>query len=211
MVFDMRVHRNDAEQAGEGNRRIEFAPKEGTSASVSDGGTHWLGVQFMFPEPATIAATDWLALSGVHPPTGGLSGVWSLYLVGGKYRLAVRYQTNPDLPPSHDNTSRTDSDLGDVQAGKWDTLVLKFRMNSTGRDGFLQLWRNGTQVVNHVGQLGYAAYGAGYVQPAGLYNWEWGLGRGDYSRPERRMLVRGMIFGNDSPAVSEEGVRASLN
>lgn len=208
-VFDFRFHRDDPDTAGPNNRRVEFAGG-GTIDRITDGKVYWVVTSYMFPEAATVDATDTLGMTQIHCDAQPVSGSWHLRLQPGKfYRIAINLAKDGSQPASWANTSYVDYDVGAMAQNVWDTFVFKFSLGYTD-SAFLQVWRNGKQVANHKGKMGYPDSPGGYLQGPKIYNWLIGKGDGDQSKPERRVLTRGQVFLEDQPGLTEPIVRALL-
>ena len=87
------------------------------------------------------------------PWSGGTSPIFALELLVEKMRMAVRY-----LPPGGSSSSQIKTvypwtDNANIVRGKWYTI--KIEMKSNQSNGYLRMWRDGVQVFNYTGAIGY--------------------------------------------------------
>ena len=71
-----------------------------------------------------------------------------------------------------------------IPFGQWTDFVFKFRHNTNG-NGFLQVWMDGEQIVNHHGNLGFNTPGYSDYAKFGYYNWS-----GSNMSSPRKVLLR---------------------
>ena len=79
-------------------------------------------------------------------------------------------RTSTSSSPSQSNSYSTRSADQPIRFGRWMDVVVKFKLNTSGA-GFVQVWADGTQVMNYKGSVGY---NTGSVKPYmkfGYYNW----------------------------------------
>lgn len=157
-------------QTGPGVHRVDIIPP---NAGISLGTTYWLVWDMLLPAN-TYTANDWTTLVNIHP--GGSVGSVGVQI--NKGQLTAVTQT------SSGNTywNLTSTSLAD----QWIQMAVKVRLASDS-SGLLQIWVNGVQKVNHSGATAPSGASGDYVKLA-FYNYSFGGGIGDMSRPEREMF-----------------------
>jgi len=60
-----------------------------------------------------------------------------------------------------------------AQRGVWTDFVVHAKWSYSGSGGLLEVWKNGTQVVNQTGPNIYNDQANGYMK-IGFYKWSWG-------------------------------------
>jgi hypothetical protein len=65
------------------------------------------------------------------------------------------------------NTSTTP-----ITRGKWTTFVVHAKWRS-GSDGLVQIWKDGTQIVNRTAPSAYSDWGSAPYPKWGIYKWSW--------------------------------------
>ena len=109
--------------------------------------------------------------------------------------------------PSYGNTVTKKYGEFPIPFGRWSDFVFKFKLNTSG-SGFLQVWQDGTQIVNHTGLLGYITPGYKDFFKFGYYNWS-----GSNFASPRKVLLRSPVVVSD-PTGSKykpEDLRAYVN
>ena len=109
--------------------------------------------------------------------------------------------------PSYGNTVTKKYGDFPIPFGRWSDFVFKFKLNTSG-SGFLQVWQDGTQIVNHAGILGYITPGYKDFFKFGYYNWS-----GSNFASPRKVLLRSPVVVSD-PTGSKykpEDLRAYVN
>jgi hypothetical protein len=74
-----------------------------------------------------------------------------------------------------------------IPFGQWADFVFKFRHSLDSTQGFLQVWMNGTRIVNHQGPLGFNTPGFNDYTKFGQYNTSANPGM---QNPSRKLLLR---------------------
>jgi hypothetical protein len=84
---------------------------------------------------------------------------------------------------------------------------MKFKLNTAG-NGFLQVWMDGTQIVDHKGLLGYITPGNKDFFKFGYYNWS-----GSNFASTRKVLLRSPVIVSDPSGTKykPEDLRAYVN
>jgi hypothetical protein len=104
---------------------------------------------------------------------------------GRNMAIEARWSTSSSPSQMNDVTARYA--LQPIPFGRWIDFVFKFRHNVSG-SGFLQVWMDGQQIVNHTGNLGYNTPGFEDYVKFGYYNWS-----GSGSTP-RKVLLRSPVL-----------------
>jgi hypothetical protein len=109
--------------------------------------------------------------------------------------------------PSYANTVSFRYADQPIPFGRWVDLVFKVRLNTSG-NGFLQVWMDGTQIVDHRGLLGYITPGYKPYFKFGYYNWS-----GSNFASTRKVLVRSPVVVSDPTGTKyqPEDLRAYVN
>jgi Polysaccharide lyase len=124
------------------------------SAYVYDWGTLGSADQALFAMQVH-SGDDSLGLSpsiALVTAYGGDGRSFQVFTTSGASERSVRYATQP------------------IPFGRWVDFVFKFKHNTAGA-GFLQVWMDGAQIVDHQGNLGYDTPGFKDYAKFGYYNW----------------------------------------
>jgi hypothetical protein len=158
---------NDPSTSGSMRSEIAFG------RNIEMGKVYWVAFSAFVRDWGTLGSSD-QALFGTQIHSSrhelDLSPAFA-FITGANSRtmlLDVYYSTSSS--PSTRNTVRTKYAERPIPFDRWSDFVFKFR-ESTGSDGFLQVWLDGEQILNYQGPLGY--YTPGYKDYAkfGYYNW----------------------------------------
>jgi hypothetical protein len=87
----------------------------------------------------------------------------------GQWQWSARSTSDPC--PSQ-SPRETLINMGPMEKGKWTDFVARFYFSS-GNDGILQVWRDGTLYVDRVNQPNYYAMSQGPTMKIGIYKWDW--------------------------------------
>ncbi len=165
---------------------------------------YWVALSAYVHDWGTLASSD-AALFGTQLHSGdnsrGLSPSFGIYTSGGRqFRIESRYSA--DASPSQANSITTRHGYHDIPFGRWVDFVFKFKQSTTG-DGFLQVWQDGVQIVNHQGSLGFNTPGYKDYIKFGYYNWS------SFSS-SRKVLLRSPVIVADPTGskYTAEGLRA---
>jgi Ca2+-binding RTX toxin-like protein len=121
------------------------------------GKTYTVSYKFMV-EPGQPNSADWLVLgqlhstedsydSGVSPPSG-------INLIGERMEIHVRWSTPARTDWSNVKTKSLYTDAQNIKRGHWYDIKMTVKFDPFG-NGILDIWRDGDQLVNYRGPLGY--------------------------------------------------------
>jgi hypothetical protein len=133
---------------------------------------YWIAFSTFVPHWGSLSSSD-SALFGTQVHSGdnsrGLSPSLQLVSHGGQ-NFEVYAMHSTSTSPSQSNTVAYRSTPQPIPFGRWVDFVFKFRHNTSG-SGFLQVWMDGSQIVNYQGNLGYNTPGFRDYAKFGYYNW----------------------------------------
>jgi hypothetical protein len=87
-----------------------------------------------------------------------------------------------------------------IPFGQWADFVFKFRHSVDGSQGFVQLWMNGTLILNHRNPLGFNTPGINDYAKFGIYNTSSAM-----ANPSRKILLRHPVLVADpDPAANAD-------
>lgn len=116
-------------------------------------------------EPGAANTADWIVLGQFHADDSHTSPPFALELVGEKMAVVLRYQ----LPgQSSQTTVYAWIDDRNIERGRYYDIDIKVNFDVTGK-GFLEVWRDGSQIVDYDGPIGY---GYGVYWKHGVYREE---------------------------------------
>jgi hypothetical protein len=127
--------------------------------------TYWTAFSVFVRDWGTLSSGD-SALFGTQLHSGddssGYSPAFGLYTSnnGRNFQVQVRSKASSTTLRYADRP---------IPFGRWVDVVMKFKQNTSGA-GFLQVWYDGEQVVNHTGNLGFPVSAKDYFK-FGYYNW----------------------------------------
>jgi hypothetical protein len=160
-------------------------------ANLEAGKTYWLAMRVLVNSWGTLPSGDFAAFGPMINPgdeTKGLSPSFGIYTNGSaNFEVRARYSTSTS--PTSSNTVTQKFAAKPIAFGKWMDIVVKFRKSTTGT-GLLQVWTNGTQIVNYTGNLGYNTPGKHPYAKIGYANY------GSFST-SRKVLVGAPVVIND--------------
>ena len=150
------------------------------------------------------------ALFGLQQHNGSpadLSPNFSLVTAGTGRTFQVLALGSSSTTPTYANTVGVRYAEMPIPFGRWADFVFKFKLNTSG-NGFLQVWMDGTQIVEHRGLLGYITPGYKDFFKFGYYNWS-----GSSFSSTRKVLVRSPLIVADPTGVKykPEDLRAYVN
>jgi hypothetical protein len=121
----------------------------------------------------------------------------ALAMKGGK--LQIDSKANAAYPPAAATTTSTVHWNGDVKPNTWSYFVVKARISPNPADApYLQVWRDGTQIVNHQGPLGYNYPEVTPYVKVGHYQWIASYNTWAASAATKTVLVRTPALINDT-------------
>jgi hypothetical protein len=140
-----------------GAERSEIAISPNYSAGTEVNISYGLTV-----EPGSTNTASWLVLNQMHATTEG-SPPFGIYMDGEHMEIVVRYQT-PGTSTVHEAVVYRDPNP--IQRGQTYNMNIQVDFDPSG-NGFLNVYRDGTQIVNYKGALGIP--GAQYYWKEGIY------------------------------------------
>lgn len=180
MVFRHAVKISDPQTAGN-VQRVDVVPAAGNLPKDT---VYWAAMEVLVPAN-TFYANDASSLAVIHVGGACCSGNWGLQLNRGKFTIAKTW----DLGEGAGEENKWFVPTTQPQADQWNKVVVQWKPNHTGANGaFLRVWINGVQVLDDTGPN--TVPGGGDYPKFGYYNWSWGNGAGDYTRPEREVFFR---------------------
>lgn len=172
--FELR--RTDADVAN--SKRAEIlppSPYDGSNITGGVGDERWFGFSIFIPK-------DW-----VDDNTSAEELVWqvhdipdscedfrsppvSLLVIGGNFVFEKEWDSRACTPGNRmEGVKRFP--IGALKKGQWNDFVVHVKW-SYGSDGFTQVWRDGTMLVNDKGPNFYNDTSDGYTK-IGIYKWTW--------------------------------------
>lgn len=119
--------------------------------------TYTVNYKFMV-EPGQPNTADWLVIGQVHSThdsyDSGVSPPLEINLVGDRMQINARWSTPVQTSWSNVDTRTLYIDTHDIQRGHWYDIKITMKFDPFG-NGMLGVWRNGVQLVNYKGLLGY--------------------------------------------------------
>jgi hypothetical protein len=116
-----------------------------------------INYKFMI-EPGPLNTAKWLVIGQTHSTEdskdAGVSPPIELDLVGDRMQIDVRWSTPEQTNWSNVHTRTLYTDAHNVQRGHWYDMKIAVKFDPFG-DGTLDVWRDGVQLVNYDGPLGY--------------------------------------------------------
>ncbi len=114
----------------------------------SQGQTITVGYDFMV-EPGADNTADWMVVGQFHANDYWTCPPVAVEMIGNKMAIGVRYNGLQSSAPIY-----VYKDANDIQRGHYYSMKIEANF-STGQGGFLEVWRDGVQIVNYHGPLGY--------------------------------------------------------
>ncbi|MGQ0544183.1 MAG: heparin lyase I family protein, partial [Betaproteobacteria bacterium] len=157
---------NDPKTSGSIRSELSFAPK------IEHDKVYWNALRTYVHDYGTLPSSESFVI-GTQLHSGdnsrGLSPSFSIISNGGStFQIYALYSTSSS--PSQGNTVTTRSPKFAMPFGRWVDFVFKFKQNTSG-GGFLQVWMDGTQIVDYQGSLGFNTPGYKDYMKFGYYNW----------------------------------------
>jgi hypothetical protein len=134
----------------------------------------------------------------------------ALAMKGGK--LQIDSKANAAYPPAAASTTSTVHWTGAVTPNTWSYFVVKARISPNPADApYLQVWRDGTQIVNHQGPFGYNYPEVTPYLKMGHYQWIASYNTWASSAATKTILVRTPALINDTTGkYSEADIRGHV-
>ncbi|NEM97755.1 polysaccharide lyase [Pontibacter burrus] len=124
----------------------------------------------------------------------------SLQIQNGRFIMKIGYNSQPISSASVPFEGEKQYDLGPVTTDAWQQFAFHV-IHSYGSDGLVEVWKNGTKILEHRGGNSYNDTRLPYWK-VGLYKWPWnGTGKTDVST---RVLYFDNIRQGTSAATLEE-------
>ena len=119
--------------------------------------TYTVDYKFMV-EPGQPNTADWLVIGQAHstedPSDSGVSPPFEIDLVGDRMQIDARWSTSAKTTWSNVNTRTLYTDTQEIQRGHWYDIRITVKFDPFG-SGTLDVRRDGTQLVDYSGPLGY--------------------------------------------------------
>jgi hypothetical protein len=202
-VLAFQVDPKDVTTSGAKRAELKF----GNNLEI--GKVYWAAMSVYVYDWGTLGTSD-NALFGLQQHNGSpkdLAPNFALYTSGNGRTFQVHARGSSSSSPSYGNTTTVKYPAVAIPFGRWADFVFKFKLSPSG-GGFLQVWMDGTQIVNHQGILGYVTPGYKDFFKFGYYNWS-----GSSFASRRKVLLRSPLIVAD-PTGSKykpEDLRAHVN
>jgi hypothetical protein len=165
----MRVYLNRATSAVSYRTEISTGGRE----KVTPGQDYWYGFSIFLPN-SYVPDNIWEIVAQWHnvPDTDlgetntRLNPPLGLHTEGGKWMINLKWDTR-QITTNDSYEGQKNVDLGPYDTGKWTDWVFHIKW-SPFSDGFLQVWRDGTKVLDRQGGVGYNDHVGPYFK-MGLY------------------------------------------
>jgi hypothetical protein len=197
------LHPDDPSTSGAKRAEISFAK------NIEKDKVYWVAFRVYVPDWGTLASND-VSIFGTQLHSGdnrrGLSPAFSLVANGNGRSFQVYALYSTAASPAQRNTTTIKYAAMPMPFGRWTDFVFKFRENTSGA-GFLQVWMDGRQIVDHRGSLGFNTPGHSDYMKFGYYNWSAGFNSG-----RKVLLYRPTIVLDPAgDRYSAEALRAHVN
>jgi hypothetical protein len=166
-----------------GGKRAELS----MTPAIEMNKVYWMTVSAYVKDWGNLSDAD-AALFALQMHSGdnsrSLSPSFGIYTSNGgrSFKVAARWSTSSD--PQQGNSEKIYYGDYPIQFGRWVDFVVKFKHNTSG-SGFMQVWADGQQIVNHQGNLGFNTPGFKDYGKFGYYNWS-----GSAMNSTRKVLLR---------------------
>lgn len=152
--FRFELHSGDHWQNDKaGIERSEIASYK----TLDFGQIYTVDYKFMI-EPGSLNTAKWLTIGQFHASEdksdGGVSPPYELDLVGDRMQIDARWSTPTQTNWSNVNTRTLYTDTHNIQRGHWYDIKITIKFDPFG-NGMLDVWRDGVQLVDYSGPLGY--------------------------------------------------------
>jgi hypothetical protein len=202
-VLAFQVDPRDVTTSGAKRAELKF----GNNLEI--GKVYWAAMSVYVQDWGTLSSSD-QGLFGLQQHNGSpadLAPNFAIYTSGSGRTFQVHARGSSSSSPSYGNTVTVKYPEQPIPFGRWADFVFKFKLAPSG-GGFLQVWMDGTQIVNHQGILGYVTPGYKDFFKFGYYNWS-----GSNFSSTRKVLMRSPVIVAD-PTGSKykpEDLRAYVN
>lgn len=208
-VLVFRAHMNDALSWGAPRTELSF----GQASRLPVGQDFWYGFGLRTPG-WNVRATDEQLLTQWHQGNGTipLGPFMALLVKGNNFKLDVKF--NLKYPPSIATTNTTTVWTGSgMPVDKWTYFVFKAKISPDLKDDpYLQVWKDGVQIVDYHGPFGYNYPDVKPYVKLGHYEWIASYNRWDPDSPVKTVYYRTPVLIRDNGGkYSEADVRAYLS
>ncbi|HZH11207.1 MAG TPA: heparin lyase I family protein [Microvirga sp.] len=140
------------------NNRLKVERSEVASfKKLQFGHTYTINYKFMI-EPGPINTADWLVIGQTHSTEdaydAGVSPPFEINLVGDRMKIGARWSTQAETNWSNVTSRTLYTDTANIKRGHWYDIKITIKLDPFG-GGMLDFWRDGVQLVNYDGPLGY--------------------------------------------------------
>jgi len=199
-VFQFQLGPNDPDTSGSKRAEFSFTP------NIEMNKVYWIAVSTYVHDWGNLGSGD-MSLFGTQLHSGannlGLSPSFGLYTSSGGRNFHVEARWAAGSCSSGCSTTKANYADQPIPFGRWVDFVFKFKQNTSG-SGFLQVWMDGQQIVNHTGNLGFSTGATDYAK-FGYYNWS------SFNSSRKVMLRSPTIVADPTGSTySQEQVRALL-
>jgi hypothetical protein len=153
-AFAFQVDPKDVTTSGAKRAELKFGN------NIEIGKVYWAAMSVYVYDWGTLKDTD-DSLWGLQQHNGSpadLSPNFAIYTSGTGRTFQIHARGSSSSSPSYGNTTTVKYPDVPIPFGRWADFVFKFKLSPSG-GGFLQVWLDGTQIVNHQGILGYVTPG----------------------------------------------------
>jgi hypothetical protein len=169
-----------------GSKRCELSFPQ----NVEMNKVYWVALSVYVYDWGTLSTSD-VSLFGTQMHSGdnsrGLSPSFSVVVRSAGRNFQIMSNSSTSSSPSQSTTLSVRHPEQPIPFGRWADFVFKFKQNTAG-SGFLQVWVDGTQLVNYTGNLGFNTPGFKDYAKFGYYNWSSGF------NSSRKVLLRSPVL-----------------
>jgi hypothetical protein len=122
------------------------------------GQTYTLSYRFKI-EPGAKNTAEWVVIGQAHatedPGDASSPPPFSVELTGGdRMRIAIGYSKEPITRAANTTFRNLYTDRAELERGRWYDMRITVKFDPAG-NGILDVWRDGTQIVDYSGAIGY--------------------------------------------------------
>lgn len=169
LVFNFTAHRDDPRMWGAPRCEAIFSPTKAGRLPV--GTEFWFGFGLLLPNWVT--SPDEQIVSQWHMGDGSiaLNPLFAISIQGAGLRFQARFNNSRQM--SKAGTSKTIDVVSDgLPVETWTYIVARARISADPNAApYLQVWRDGVEVISYFGPLGYAIPGGVPYAKIGHYHW----------------------------------------
>lgn len=207
-VLMFRPHASDPQIYGGPRCELTFSPSFAGKLPVKQ--DFWFAFGMRFQD--WTSSSDEQVLMQWHWSNGSIAVGPFLALAMKAGRLQIDSKANAVHPPSPTTTHSTVHWTGDAVPNRWTYFVVKARISPQRADApYLQVWRDGVQIVNHQGPLGYNYPEVTPYLKIGHYQWVTSYNTWDATARTKTVLVRTPALVDDADGrYAEPDLRAHV-